>query len=167
MLLEEIAQTSADVAATSSRLAKIARLADCLGKASPDEVRVAVCYLSGVLPQGTIGVGWAALKELPPPAAAPAIELLDVDAAASRIAGLSGKGSQAARREELAALLGRATEEEQRFLVGLFLGELRQGALEGVMSAAVAKAAGCARRRDPARGDAVRRSRRGRRGRGS
>ena len=142
MLLEEIAQTSAGVASTSSRLAKIARLADCLGRASPDEVRVAVCYLSGVLPQGTIGVGWAALKELPAPAAAPTIELLDVDAAASRIAGLSGKGSQAARREELAALLGRATEEEQRFLRGLFLGELRQGALEGVMSAAVAKAAG-------------------------
>ena len=103
---------------------------------------MAVCYLSGVLPQGTIGVGWAALRELPPPAAGPTLELLEVDAAASRIAGLSGKGSQAARREELAALFGRATEEEQRFLVGLFLGELRQGALEGVMSAAVAKAAG-------------------------
>jgi ATP-dependent DNA ligase I len=142
VLLEEIARTSTEVAATSSRLAKIARLADCLGQASPDEVSVAVSYLSGVLPQGTIGVGWAALRELPPPAAAPTLELLEVDAAASRIAGLSGKGSQAARREELAALLGRATEQEQRFLVGLFLGELRQGALEGVMSAAVAKAAG-------------------------
>ncbi len=142
MLLEQIARTSTEVAATSSRLAKIARLADCLGQASPEEVGVAVCYLSGVLPQGTIGVGWAALRELPPPAAAATLELLEVDAAASRIAGLSGKGSQTARRDELAALFGRATEEEQKFLVGLFLGELRQGALEGVMSAAVAKAAG-------------------------
>ena len=65
MLLDEIARTSADVAATSSRLAKVARLADCLGHASPDEVAVAVAYLSGFLPQGTIGVGWAALRELP------------------------------------------------------------------------------------------------------
>ncbi len=142
MLLDEIAQTSFTVASTSSRLAKIARLAECLGHAGPDEVGIAVKYLSGVLPQGTVGVGWAALKELPSPADDPALELLEVDAAISRIASVSGAGSQARRREELAALFGRATEEEQRFLVALFLGELRQGALEGVMSAAVAKAAG-------------------------
>jgi ATP-dependent DNA ligase I len=142
VLLDEIAQTSFTVASTSSRLAKIARLAECLGQASPDEVGIAVKYLSGVLPQGTVGVGWAALKELPSPAGDPTLELLEVDAAISRIASVSGSGSQARRREELAALFGRATEEEQRFLVALFLGELRQGALEGVMSAAVAKAAG-------------------------
>jgi DNA ligase-1 len=142
VLLDEIARTSADVAATSSRLAKVTRLAVCLGHASPDEVPVAVAYLSGVLPQGTIGVGWAALRELPDAASPPpTLQLLEVDAAASRIAGISGAGSQAARREELAALFGRATESEQRFLIGLLLGELRQGALEGVMVEAVAQAA--------------------------
>ncbi len=142
MLLDEIAQTSFAVASTSSRLAKIARLAECLERARPDEVAVAVAYLSGVLPQGTIGVGWAALKELPEPAQEATLGLLEVDAAASRIAAVSGPGSQARRREELAALFGRATDDEQRFLVALLLGELRQGALEGVMSAAVAKAVG-------------------------
>jgi DNA ligase 1 len=142
VLLEQVARTSAEVAATSSRLAKIARLAECLGQARPEEVGIAVAYLSGVLPQGTIGVGWAALRELAPPAAEPSLGLLEVDAAASRIQSISGTGSQAARREKLDALLSRATEGEQRFLRGLFLGELRQGALEGVMSAAVAKAAG-------------------------
>ena len=142
MLLAEIAATSADVAATSSRLAKIARLADCLADASVDEIGIAVSYLSGELPQGTVGVGWAALRELPHPAASPTLEVLEVDAAVSRVQGISGRGSQAARREELDALFGRATESEQRFLVGLFLGELRQGALEGVMADAVAKAAG-------------------------
>ena len=141
MLLDEIAQTSADVAATSSRLAKVTRLADCLADASPDEVPVAVAYLSGVLPQGTIGVGWAALRELPEAAQPPpTLELLEVDAAASSIAGIAGPGSQAARRDELAALFGRATQREQRFLVALLLGELRQGAQEGVMVEAVAKA---------------------------
>jgi DNA ligase-1 len=143
VLLDEIAQTSADVAATSSRLAKVTRLAECLAHASPDEVAVAIAYLSGVLPQGTIGVGWAALRALPDPAPPPpTLELLEVDAAASRVAGISGAGSQAARRDELAALFGRATEREQRFLTGLLLGELRQGALEGVMVDAVAKATG-------------------------
>ena len=142
MLLDEIARTSTDVAATSSRLAKIARLADCLSHASPDEVAVAVAYLSGFLPQGTIGVGWAALRELPPPASpTPALELLEVHEAVSRIAAIAGRGSQAARRDALAELFGRATGGEQRFLTGLLLGELRQGALEGVVVEAVAKAA--------------------------
>jgi DNA ligase-1 len=142
MLLDEIARTSTDVAATSSRLAKVQRLADCLGHASPDEVVVAVAYLSGFLPQGTIGVGWAALRELPPPASSPGLELLDVHEAVSRIAEIGGPGSQAARRDAVGDLFGRATEGEQRFLRGLLLGELRQGALEGVMVEAVAKAAG-------------------------
>jgi ATP-dependent DNA ligase I len=142
VLLDEIARTSADVAATSSRLAKVTRLADALEHATPEEVPIAVAYLSGVLPQGTIGVGWAALRQLPDPAPPPpTLRLLEVDATVSRIAGISGAGSQTARREELAALFGRATEAEQRFLVGLLLGELRQGALEGVMVEAVARAA--------------------------
>ena len=142
MLLDEIARTSTDVAGTSSRLAKIARIADCLSHASPDEVAVAVAYLSGFLPQGTIGVGWATLRESPPPASPPpTLELLEVHEALSRIAAIAGRGSQAARRGALAELFGRATEGEQRFLSGLLLGELRQGALEGVMVEAVAKAA--------------------------
>jgi len=143
VLLNEIARVSADVAATPARLVKIARLAECLGHARPEEVGIAVAYLSGELPQGTIGVGWASLRNLPPPAPPPpTLELLEVDAAVSRVAAIAGPGSQAARREELSGLFGRATEPEQRFLTGLLLGELRQGALEGVMVDAVARAAG-------------------------
>jgi len=143
VLLAEIAQASADVAGTPARLAKIARLAESLGHARPEEVGIAVAYLSGELPQGTIGVGWAALRDLPPPASAsPTLELLEVDAAVSRVASIVGPGSQAARREELSGLFARATGPEQRFLTGLLLGELRQGALEGVMVDAVARAAG-------------------------
>src|SRR5262245_49913050 len=141
MLLARIAQSSVDVAATSSRLKKIELIAQCLAEATPDEIAIAVSYLSGELPQGTLGVGWAALKERPPPATAPSLELLDVDAAMSRLQAISGPGSQAVRRTEVEALLVAATEPEQRLLVGLFLGELRQGALEGVMTDAVAKAA--------------------------
>ena len=142
MLLDEIAKASADVAATRSKLAKVARLAEALGQASPDEIAVAVAYLSGILPQGTIGVGWAALRERPASAESPTLELLEVHEAVSRIAAITGAGSQAARREALADLFGRATEHEQRFLTGLLLGELRQGALESVMVEAVAKVAG-------------------------
>jgi DNA ligase-1 len=143
MLLAEIAQASADVTETSARLGKIARLAECLRKARPEEVGTAVAYLSGILPQGTIGVGWAALRELPDPAPPPpSLELLDVDAALTTIAGIAGSGSQGRRREALDDLFSRATEGEQGFLTGLLLGTLRQGALEGVMTDVVAKAAG-------------------------
>ena len=141
MLLRRIAEASVDVASTSSRLAKVARLQECLDEAAPEEVAIAVSYLSGELPQGTVGVGWAALKDRVAPAADSTLELIEVDAIVSRLQEISGPGSKAARKAELDALFARATELEQRLLVGLFLGELRQGALEGVMTEAVAKAA--------------------------
>jgi ATP-dependent DNA ligase I len=142
VLLEEVARTSAAVTGTSSRLAKVEHLADLLRRLHPDEVRVAVRYLSGDLPQGTIGVGWASLRDLPPPAPTPSLEILDVDAAFSAIGSTAGTGSQAIRHRALADLFGRATETERPFLRALLMGELRQGALEGVMVEAVAKAAG-------------------------
>ncbi|MGH2573186.1 MAG: ATP-dependent DNA ligase [Actinomycetota bacterium] len=142
MLLEEIVRTSGAVTEASGRLTKIERLAATLRRLRPEEVPVAVAYLSGVLPQGTIGVGWATLRDLPSPATAPStLELLQVDAALARIGGAAGPGSQGARRQELAELFGRTTELERQFLIGLLQGELRQGALEGVMVEAVARAA--------------------------
>jgi ATP-dependent DNA ligase I len=140
--LEEIARASADVTGMTGRLAKIERLAGALRRLRPDEVGVAVTYLSGELAQGAIGVGWASLRGIPPPAGAPSLELLEVHDTFGRIAAATGPGSQATRRGELERLFGRATETERRFLIGLLLGDLRQGALEGVMVEAVARAAG-------------------------
>jgi DNA ligase-1 len=141
VLLDAIARTWNEVSLASGRTDKIARLASCLSRLAPEEAAVAVAYLSGVLPQGAIGVGWASLAELPPPSASrPALELLDVDRAFRRIKASAGSGSQAARRRELADLFGGATELEQRFLLRLLTGELRQGALEGLMVDAVARA---------------------------
>src|SRR5262245_343152 len=142
VLLSEVAATSTDVAATSSRLKKVDRLSTLLGQLAPDEVPIAVAYLSGYLPHGSIGVGWASLKSLPTPAATPTLELTHVDAALGRIGGLSGAGSQAARRTELNDLFERTTDAERHFLLGLLMGEIRQGALEGVMVDAISRAAG-------------------------
>ena len=144
MLLDEVAATSAAVAASSARLAKVERLAACLRRLEPGEVHPAVAFLSGELRQRQIGVGWAALRDAPDPAAAPTLTVAEVDAAFERIGRLAGPGSQAERRRLVGELFGRATATEQRFLVGLLSGELRQGALEGVMAEAIAKAAGVA-----------------------
>ena len=141
MLLAEIAAVSRAVATTSARLAKIAALAAALRQAGPLEVPIAVAYLSGELPQRQIGVGWATLRGGFAPAAAATLTLSEVDAGFSAIGAISGKGSTAARKALVSELFGRATEIEQEFLYGLLSGELRQGALEGVMTEAVARAA--------------------------
>ncbi|HSJ51179.1 MAG TPA: ATP-dependent DNA ligase [Actinomycetota bacterium] len=142
MLLAEIARTSAELAKTAGRLAKVELLASCLRRLRPEEVPVAVAYLSGSLPQGTIGVGWASLRDVPGPAPAASLRLLDVHASFLRIQAAVGSGSQRVRREEIARLFSLATEPERTFLTGLLLGDLRQGALEGSMVEAVARASG-------------------------
>src|ERR671935_1508570 len=123
VLLQEIAETSAAVAASSARLAKVERLAACLRRLDPDEVHPAVAFLSGELRQRQIGVGWAAPREVPRPAAVASLTIAEVDAGFERIGRQAGPGSQAERRRLLAALLGRATAGEQRFLVRLLSGE--------------------------------------------
>jgi DNA ligase-1 len=141
VLLSEIAATSDAVASTPARLAKVERLAACLRRLDPTEVVVAVAFLSGELRQRQIGVGYASLREVPAAAAASTLQLLEVDDLFERIGRQVGSGSQGERRRLLAELLGRATAAEQRFLMGLLSGELRQGALEGVMVEAIARAA--------------------------
>ncbi|HET9937909.1 MAG TPA: ATP-dependent DNA ligase, partial [Gaiella sp.] len=138
MRFAELARTSAAVAETSARSAKVAELADCLRRVDPEEIRLAVMVLTGSLPP--LGVGWAALRELPPPAGTETLEVLDVAAALDGLGAASGPGSQEARRQDLRRLFEHATEPEQRLLRGVLQGGLRQGALEGVMLEAVARA---------------------------
>jgi DNA ligase 1 len=142
VLLLDLAETSQALSATPARLAKIDLLVGCLRRAGQDEVPVAVAYLSGVLPQRQIGVGYASLRELPTPAATASLTVAEVDSLLTRIGAVAGPGSAAARRTLLADLFDRATATEQAFLRGLLTGELRQGALDGVMAEAVARAAG-------------------------
>ncbi|MEO3829251.1 ATP-dependent DNA ligase [Actinomadura sp. B10D3] len=142
MLIADIARTSEAVAGTSGRKAKVTALAECLRAAEPGEAATVVAYLSGELPQRQIGVGYAALRDVPAPAERPSLTVPEVDAAFTEIGAVSGTGSVARRRELVAALFGRATRAEQGFLVRLLAGELRQGALDGVMAEAIAAAAG-------------------------
>jgi len=142
MLLRELAEASGRIAATAARSEKTALLAGVLGGLAPGEVDAGVAFLSGELPQRQIGVGPAQLRDLPPPAAEAELTVGDVDATFDRVRAVAGAGAQAGRRALLVELLARATAAEQAFLVRLLLGGLRQGALQGVMADAVAKAAG-------------------------
>jgi DNA ligase 1 len=141
MRFADLAATTEAVRATGGRREKVERLAEALRALDPAEVAAGSQFLAGEPGGRVLGVGWAALRERPPAAAAPELSVADVDAALGRLAGLSGPGSQAARRAELVALLTRATESEQAFLVALMLGDLRQGALAAVVADAVARAA--------------------------
>lgn len=148
MQLSELVSASRDVASTRSRTAKIARLAGFLRQLAGDEIDVGTSYVAGVLPQGRIGLGWASLRGLDAaPASAPTLSLLDVHRAFDEVAAARGSGSGAKRKAILGALFARATEEERELITRLVLGELRQGALVGVMVEAVAEATGI----DPAK----------------
>ncbi len=142
-LLAEVVRASAQVAGDSSRLAKTRLIAACLRQLEPDEVDIAIPFLSGDIRQGKLSLGYATLKSCAGnAAAAPALSLREVDAAFAALKAAKGKGSAAARMAVLQGLFGKATAEEQDFLARLIVGELRQGALEGVMLEAVALAAG-------------------------
>src|SRR5258705_4561892 len=129
------------VTSTSSRSAKVAALRDLLVRLAPDEIEIAVSVLTGAPRQGRIGVGWrTAFAVDVDPAATPTLEIHDVDETLSALADASGPGSAAARSQLLAGLFSKATADESEFLRRLLVGELRQGALAGVMTDAVARA---------------------------
>ncbi|HEX6235869.1 MAG TPA: ATP-dependent DNA ligase [Acidimicrobiales bacterium] len=142
VLLADVVATTAAVTATRARSAKVAALADLLARLGPDEVPVVVSILTGTPRQGRIGIGWRTLAALDvPPASEPSLRITDVDAALDRLDGLRGPGSQGARSRELTDLFGRATDDEQDLMRRLLVGELRHGALEGVVTDAAARAA--------------------------
>jgi len=143
MLLADIVAASQAVAATRSRKAKVATLADCLRTARDDgaDVGLVSLWLGGTLRQRRTGVGWRSVSTLPDPAAEPSLEISEVDAALDAMADLSGPGSQTARTAAVADLLARATADEQAWLRGVLTGGVRQGALDAVVQEAIAAAA--------------------------
>jgi DNA ligase-1 len=142
MLLAELVETSAAVSSTAARSEKIDRLATTLKRVEPNEASIAAAYLSSRLRQRQIGVGYASMRDLPPPAEHSSLSLTDVDTALEQIGATAGPDSQTEKRRQLNALFRKATREEQQFLMRLIIGELRQGALAGVMQEALARALG-------------------------
>jgi DNA ligase-1 len=143
MLLHDLVAATEVAASTSSRLAKIAAIADMLGALTPEEIRPAIGLLLAKPRQGRLGVGWRGLSALTVDHADHAsLTLSDVDAALTRLAATEGEGSVSARRAELESLAVSATADEWAFLARVILGELRTGALEGVVTDAVARASG-------------------------
>jgi ATP-dependent DNA ligase I len=144
-LLAEIVEASARVSASSSRSRKVVILAELLSRLDLDEVPIVVGFLSGAPRQGRVGVGYSTIYTIDAqPSSDPSLTVHDVDAAFREIESAIGSGSIIKRKQLLGELLGRAAEQEATFLRRLFTGELRQGALAGVMVDAVAKAAGVA-----------------------
>jgi DNA ligase-1 len=143
MLFAKLVEASDAVAATRSRLKKIDLLRACLRQFARGEIETGVGYLIGMLRQGRIGLGWSIVRDAHGVEAAGSagLDIRKVDTAFEEVAAVSGKGSNLERKRLLRELFSRATAAEQSFLARLITGELRQGALEGVMVEAIAKAA--------------------------
>lgn len=143
MLLEQVTEVSNKVARTAGRLEKVDWIAGLLRRLAPEEAEIAVAYLAGAARQKRLGIGYAALQNArAAPAEAASLTLADADRALDEISREQGAGSEQRRRERLRELFARATAEEQDFLMRLLTGELRQGALEGIMVDALAEASG-------------------------
>lgn len=143
MLFAKLVETSRRIGNTTKRLEKTDLLAALLKQLHPDEVETAVAFLSGCIRQGRIGIGYSTLRNvLGSPSADATLEIPEVDRALGDLATIGGAGSEARRRDSLQKLFERATEQEQQFLIRLLGGELRQGALEGIMLDGLAKASG-------------------------
>ena len=143
MKLAAVVDTSRRVGETPRRLEKVDSLAQLLRQLHTDEVEIVVAFLAGRLRQGRIGIGYAAIRDATgSPASDPSLEITEVDRTFQEILSMTGSGSQRQRLELLRAMMARATEAEQHFLLRLLVGELRQGALEAVMVDALAKASG-------------------------
>ncbi len=141
MLLADLVDASSRVAATRSRKVKVTGLAEALARADHEEVGPAAAFLAGQLRQGRVGVGWGLLSAVEVGAApSPSLTVSDVDRVVTELAGLAGPGSGNARSATLRELFGRATDAEADFLRRLLLGELRQGALESLVTDALAVA---------------------------
>src|SRR5919109_1474154 len=142
-LLADVVTASKAVTQTTSRSRKTQVLAELLKKLDPDEVACAVGFLSGVPRQGRVGIGYSTIYGLDQrPAVEPSVTIADLDRAITAVRETTGPGSAATRKQILGDLVGRATADEANFVKRLFTGELRQGALAGLMIDAVAKAAG-------------------------
>jgi len=142
-LLADVVAASRRLTETSSRSAKVEILAELLRRLEPDVLAIAVGFLAGVPRQGRVGIGYRTIYAIETaPAQEASLTIHDLDRAISAVQGTTGAGSASTRRRILAELLGRATEPEADFVKRLFTGELRQGALAGLMVDAIAKAAG-------------------------
>src|SRR5262245_33788876 len=142
-LLADLVAASQEVADTSARSRKVAILAELLGRLEPAEVPIAVGFLSGGPRQGRVGVGHATVYGVEcEPAGEATLTIEELDRAVAGIEAARGPGSAGRRKAILTDLLGRATEREGSFVKRLLTGELRQGALAGLMVDAIVKAAG-------------------------
>jgi DNA ligase-1 len=143
MLLDELVRTSEAVAATRSRLAKVNELAGLLLRLDPADIPTAVGLLTAKPRQGRVGIGWSGMRAARgEPAPEPNLTIAHLDVALDRLLAAAGAGSSVERAATLRTLMAEATEREQAFIAGVLLGELRTGALEGVLTDAVARAAG-------------------------
>jgi DNA ligase-1 len=132
------------VRATSRKTEKVALIAEVLAQARGRDAELLAMYLTGSLPQGRIGVGWSAIQAVlagPPAAGGEPLSLADLDRAFDALAAERGAGSGERRARALRALFERAREPERRFLAGLLMGEIRQGALDGLVQEGIARAA--------------------------
>jgi DNA ligase-1 len=144
MLLGRLVDVVERIRATTRKTGKVALIAELLKETRGRESELVALYLSGTLPQGRIGVGWRTIQAAmtDEPTSGEALSLTEVDAAFAALEAEEGAGSSYRRMRALRGILQRALPAQRRFLAELLVGELRQGALDGLVLDAISAASG-------------------------
>jgi len=140
--LSDLVSLVGHLRATSKKTEKVALIAGLLQQARGREIELVALYLTGTLAQGRIGIGYRGLQAAMPsgPATSEPLTLAGLDEALGELAKEQGQGSGERRARGLRALLERADPAGRQFLFELLTGEVRQGALDGLVLEAIAKA---------------------------
>jgi len=146
---QSFARLCANLEATRSRNQKIRLISDFISALQPDEMAVAVRFLTGRVfsERGAkrLGVGGATLWKLtkanslqtPLLVQNTGVSLLDVGRTFDSLASLSGRDRQQRAENLLHGLFSRFNELERKYAFRLVSGEMEVGAVDGVLLAAI------------------------------
>ncbi|RJR32776.1 MAG: ATP-dependent DNA ligase [Desulfobacteraceae bacterium] len=140
MKIEEVVEASERLRATAGKKAKVSILADLLRRSRGKETYLLAHYLVGSIPSGKIGIGWRTIQNAMEglSSSGGSVEIHEVQKYLEDLSRVKGSGSAQRKTGTLRELFGRLRQDERSFLTGLLLGELRQGALEGLVLEALA-----------------------------
>jgi DNA ligase-1 len=138
MLFKHFVEYSHKVKEVSSKKAKIDIIAQYLGKLEREEAEIGISFISGRIRQGRLNLAWKGLSGLlnvGPNLPVKSPSLKEVDVVLSRAQSVRGRSKVEALRPLFASL----SANERKFLVMLILGDIQQGAGEGLVKKALVR----------------------------
>lgn len=137
MRFKALVEYSKRLRAVSSRNKKVGIITELLGKLSNKESCIGVNYISGKLRQGKLNIAWKGLAELHGVTTQKLTDptLVQVDKYLERTQAASGSE----KVKLLKPLFARLSREERNYIISLIVGDVQQGAGDGLVRQSIAQ----------------------------